>query len=131
MAMISPSNEAFSETISTLKFATRAKKIKNQAHINEDLDQQALLRKYEMEIKRLRMELDNRQSVTPVNNEVLQDMAEQKRRLEMDRQAAITALEARSREFVKEKEEKELLKARIKMLTSQVLVGGKTIEETP
>jgi hypothetical protein len=36
----------------------------------------------------------------------------------MDRQAAITALEARSREFVKEKEEKELLKARIKMLTS-------------
>ena len=77
------------------------------------------------------MELDNRQSVTPVNNEVLQDMAEQKRRLEMDRQAAITALEARSREFVKEKEEKELLKARIKMLTSQVLVGGKTIEETP
>jgi len=39
MAMISPSNEAFSETISTLKFATRAKKIKNQAHINEDLDQ--------------------------------------------------------------------------------------------
>lgn len=38
MAMISPSNEAFAESLSTLKFATRAKKIKNEAHINEDVD---------------------------------------------------------------------------------------------
>ena len=29
MAMISPSNDAFAESVSTLKFATRAKKIKN------------------------------------------------------------------------------------------------------
>ena len=29
MAMISPSNESFNESMSTLKFATRAKKIKN------------------------------------------------------------------------------------------------------
>lgn len=32
--------------MSTLKFATRAKKIKNEAHVNEDVDQRALLRKY-------------------------------------------------------------------------------------
>lgn len=38
MAMISPSYEAFNESLSTLKFATRAKKIKNSACINEDLD---------------------------------------------------------------------------------------------
>jgi hypothetical protein len=38
MAMISPANEAFSESLSTLKFATRAKKIKNEARINEDVD---------------------------------------------------------------------------------------------
>jgi len=38
MVMISPAPEAFSETISTLKFATRAKKIKNDARINEDVD---------------------------------------------------------------------------------------------
>lgn len=82
MAMISPSNDAFSESMSTLKFATRAKKIKNQAHVNEDLDQQALLRKYEMELKKLRAELESRQSMPPINNEMLQDMAEQKRRLE-------------------------------------------------
>lgn len=58
MAMISPSNDAFSESLSTLKFATRAKKIKNKARINEDLDQRALLRKYEQELRRLRAELE-------------------------------------------------------------------------
>jgi len=39
MAMVSPAVEAFSETVSTLKFANRAKKIKNKATINEDVDQ--------------------------------------------------------------------------------------------
>jgi len=38
MAMISPSSDAFAESQSTLKFATRAKKIKNEARINEDVD---------------------------------------------------------------------------------------------
>ena len=38
MAMISPANESFPESLSTLKFATRAKKIKNLARINEDVD---------------------------------------------------------------------------------------------
>jgi hypothetical protein len=38
MAMITPSADAFAESQSTLKFATRAKKIKNEARINEDVD---------------------------------------------------------------------------------------------
>ena len=38
MAMISPSSDAFGESQSTLKFANRAKKIKNEARINEDID---------------------------------------------------------------------------------------------
>lgn len=38
MAMVSPSADAFGESLSTLKFATRAKKIKNEARINEDVD---------------------------------------------------------------------------------------------
>lgn len=57
MAMISPSAEGFGESLSTLKFATRAKKIKNEARINEDVDQRALLRKYEIELKKLKNEL--------------------------------------------------------------------------
>jgi len=45
MAMISPALEALQESLSTLKFANRAKNIKNEAKINEDFDQKSLLRK--------------------------------------------------------------------------------------
>ena len=38
MAMISPSYDSFNESLSTLKFATRAKKVKNEAKVNEDVD---------------------------------------------------------------------------------------------
>ena len=60
MAMVSPSSDAFGESLSTLKFATRAKKIKNEARINEDVDQRALLRKYEVELKKLKSELEDK-----------------------------------------------------------------------
>lgn len=44
MAMISPALEAMMESLSTLKFANRAKNIKNEAKVNEDLDHKSLLR---------------------------------------------------------------------------------------
>lgn len=99
MAMISPTHEAFSESMSTLKFATRAKKIKNEAHINEDVDQRALLRKYEIELKRLK-DMLQKKNENIVNNERMMQLEDEKRRAEEDKAAAITALEARSREFV-------------------------------
>jgi hypothetical protein len=45
--------------------------------------------------------------------------------------AAITALESRSREYMMEKEEKKKLEEKIKMMNSQLLVGGKQVEDTP
>lgn len=39
MAMISPALESMVETLSTVKFASRAKNIKNQPIVNEDFDQ--------------------------------------------------------------------------------------------
>mgnify|MGYP001801304104 FL=1 len=60
IANISPALEAVGETISTLKFADRAKTVKNAARVNQDFDQKTLLRKYERELKRLRDELAQR-----------------------------------------------------------------------
>ena len=60
IAMISPAVEAFSESVSTLNFANRAKHIQNQAKINEDFGQKTLLKKYEGELRRLRIELEKR-----------------------------------------------------------------------
>lgn len=61
IAMISPSYVSFNESLSTLKFATRAKKVKNEAKINEDMDNKALLRKYQLELKKLKALLETKQ----------------------------------------------------------------------
>jgi kinesin family protein 3/17 len=130
MAMISPAFDSLPETLSTLKFATRAKKVKNEARINEDVDHRALLRKYELELKRLREELEER-SRTVVDKEHVFKLEQQKRRAEEDKLAAITALEARSRDYQVEREEKQRLEEKIKALNSQLLVGGKKVEDLP
>lgn len=131
MAMISPSSDAFGESLSTLKFATRAKKIKNEAKINEDVDQRALLRKYEVELRRLKMELDDRNKGGNVDNKHLTQLELEKRKAEEEKSAAITALEMRSKEYMQEREEKKRLEEKIKMMNSQMLIGGKKIEDTP
>nr|CCA15231.1 kinesinlike protein putative [Albugo laibachii Nc14] len=123
MAMISPAQEAMIESLSTLKFANRAKNIKNEARVNEDLDQKSLLRKYERELKRLRAELEEK-SRNVVDKRRLLELEEQRRRAEEDKMAAIRALEERSREFMKEKEEKKKLEERIAMLMSQMLMSS-------
>ena len=113
MAMISPASEGFSESISTLKFATRAKKIKNEARINEDVDQRALLRKYEVELRKLKTELQEKTRHTNYNQ-----LEEEKRRAEQDKAAAITALEERNREYIQEREENKRLEEKIRALNS-------------
>ena len=123
MAMISPALEALAESLSTLKFANRAKSIKNEAKINEDLDQKSLLRKYERELKRLRAELQERNR-NVVDKRRLLELDEQRRRAEEDKMAAIRALEARSLEFMQEKEAKRKLEARIAALTGQMVTEG-------
>jgi kinesin family protein 3/17 len=117
MAMISPASEGFGESISTLKFATRAKKIKNEARINEDVDQRALLRKYEIELRKLKQEL-NEKTRHVDNTHHLVQLEEEKRRAEQDKAAAINALEERNREFYQEKEEKKRLEEKIRALNS-------------
>ncbi|GMH54526.1 hypothetical protein TL16_g01691 [Triparma laevis f. inornata] len=124
MAMISPALEAMVESVSTLKFANRAKNIKNEPKVNEDLDQKSLLRKYERELKRLRAELEEKNK-NVVDKRHLLEVDEQRRRAEADKMAAIRALEARSLEFMKEKEEKKKLEERIAMLTDQMIRGEK------
>ena len=57
-ANISPASFNYEETYGTLRYASRAKMIKNAPKINED-PKDALLRKYEEEIKALKEQLSN------------------------------------------------------------------------
>lgn len=53
IAAISPADYNHEETLSTLRYASRAKQIKNQPKVNED-PKDAQLREYAMEIKKLK-----------------------------------------------------------------------------
>ncbi|XP_010624095.1 kinesin-like protein KIF17 isoform X2 [Fukomys damarensis] len=53
VACLSPADNNYDETLSTLRYANRAKNIKNKPCINED-PKDALLREYQEEIKKLR-----------------------------------------------------------------------------
>ncbi|KAJ8668704.1 hypothetical protein QAD02_010367 [Eretmocerus hayati] len=56
-ANISPADINYDETISTLRYANRAKNIKNHARVNED-PKDALLRQFQIEIEQLRLQLE-------------------------------------------------------------------------
>ncbi|XP_074233366.1 kinesin-like protein KIF17 isoform X2 [Camelus bactrianus] len=64
VACLSPANNNYDETLSTLRYANRAKNIKNKPRINED-PKDALLREYQEEIKRLKAILA--QQLSPSN----------------------------------------------------------------
>ncbi|CAF1489457.1 unnamed protein product [Adineta steineri] len=56
VAAISPAHDNYEETLSTLRYANRAKNIKNKPHINED-PRDAQMRVLQEEINRLKQEL--------------------------------------------------------------------------
>ena len=56
IANVGPSEYNYDETINTLRYASRAKSIKNKPRINED-PKDALLREYQEEISKLREQL--------------------------------------------------------------------------
>ncbi|KAF4677783.1 hypothetical protein FOL47_010377 [Perkinsus chesapeaki] len=121
IAMISPAAEAFGESLSTLKFANRAKTIRNTAVMNEFVsDQDALIRKYEAELQRLRAELAKRPN-SAVNDRQLLKMDEERRRAEEDRTEAYRRLQHTSREFERQRESNEALTERVRHLQNQLL----------
>ena len=56
IAAVSPADYNYEETLSTLRYASRAKSIKNKPKVNED-PKDALLREYENEIRQLKAAL--------------------------------------------------------------------------
>ena len=58
IACVSPADNNYDETLSTLRYANRAKNIQNKPKINED-PKDALLRQYQDEILKLKVRLSN------------------------------------------------------------------------
>ena len=122
IAAISPADNNYDETLTTLRYANRAKNIKNKAKINED-PKDALLREYQEEIKKLKamlsgdgVDLDalqaqaaaspdrRRRSTTPQDNSALiakmeaekeAELAAVEQRLKQDYDSKIATLQAK------------------------------------
>ena len=77
---------------------------------------------HDEELTKLRAELEAR-SKNVVDKRRLLELDEQRKRAEADKMEAIKALEARSMEFMREKEEKKKLEQRINMLMGQMIKG--------
>ena len=79
IAAFSPSFSNYNETLGTLRYAARAKLIKNKPRINED-PKDALIREYLQEIRRLKEALEKGGGAG-----VLQDVEKMNRMLEENR----------------------------------------------
>ena len=64
IAAVSPANYNYDETLSTLRYANRAKNIQNKPKINED-PKDTLLREYQDEINRLKQMLEGKMPMDP------------------------------------------------------------------
>ncbi len=73
IAAISPADYNYDETLSTLRYASRAKSIKNKPVVNED-PKDALLKQYEEEIQRLKEMLEKGGGMGPVRTEIIQQV---------------------------------------------------------
>ena len=60
VANIGPAGYNYEETLSTLRYANRAKNIANKPHINED-PKDAMLREFQGEIARLKAQLQSKE----------------------------------------------------------------------
>lgn len=103
VACVSPADNNFDETLSTLRYANRAKNIKNKPRINED-PKDALLREYREEIDRLKQLLLGRGDVpqepsAPSPPPPQHPTAAQLQALEDDREAIRREYEARIAEL--------------------------------
>lgn len=135
---ITSAADSYQETLNSLKFAKRAKNVKNFAIVNQDLSEQALLTAYEREIARLRRELEENKKVMPalptapvVDQGMIDMLKQQHAALAAEKDQIQNELEQRAQEVAQALEEKRRLTSRLSALERQLLIGGTKVEDHP
>jgi kinesin-II 95 kDa subunit len=108
IANIGPASYNYEETLTTLRYASRAKFIKNKPRVNED-PKDALLREFQLEIERLKLALEER-----------------KQRRSRKPSPALSVGSGSSENGI-DQEAAEKLSAKIRAMESKLLCGGKNI----
>ena len=150
IANIGPADYNYEETLSTVRYADRAKNIKNKPRINED-PKDAMLREFQDEIKRLKelleqqqrtgisrpLDAENMQVLTDEQLEKLKQENElQRQKLEQEKTMAVEEkvrvakeLESRFEELEKERVERDKLAQKLKAMEETVTHAGVNLLE--
>jgi len=120
VACISPSDNNYDETLSTLRYANRAKNIKNKPIINQD-PKDALLLEYQAEIQQLRLLLENHATQKMNHPAVTRrhsilDLEEEKAKIRAEYEAELKKLREH---YVAEQESNQKLQADVQTLKSR------------
>jgi kinesin family member 17 len=113
IACVSPADYNYEETLSTLRYASRAKSIQNKPKINED-PKDAMLREYQNEIEKLKNLLENSKG----GNDVVDSRANIEEHLKMERQKIQQEFEEKADELRREhdqqrREKEELIHSKL------------------
>jgi len=114
IANIGPADYNYDETLNTLRYASRAKSIKNKPRINED-PKDAMIREFQAEIERLKAELaqiDMDPNITPETLKRQQEI--------IKKMGGIAPSQEKLKELARENAEKEKEVEQRRMLVKQV-----------
>ncbi|GMR42327.1 hypothetical protein PMAYCL1PPCAC_12522, partial [Pristionchus mayeri] len=159
IANVGPASYNYDESLSTLRYANRAKNIQNAARINED-PKDALLRKFQNELAILRAQLEEDEENGEESAEGLSESMEELRRSRggaaweekmaaMEKELALKReelearkgleeetrsklseeLEEREKELRRAREEHESLRAKLGQIERKLIVGGENLLE--
>uniref|UniRef100_A0A915LIW1 DNA polymerase delta catalytic subunit n=1 Tax=Meloidogyne javanica TaxID=6303 RepID=A0A915LIW1_MELJA len=153
IANIGPAAYNYAETISTLRYASRAKRIQNMARINED-PKDALLRRFQNEIQLLKKRLEEAEPGSNAESDVEdeqnflketsleEDVQKQRNKqnetenLDLDvnntdseHQRLVDDLLSREEELKRNKSEREKLMHKLVAIERQIIVGGENMIE--
>ena len=118
---VSPSISSFGETLSSLKFGSIAKNVKNFVEINKKIKKKPPSNMiYKDEIDSLKMKLNNLNK-NLVNRSVLIKLEEEKNKALEDRELAIEELEQQHYQFIKEQKEKKDLIRKLDILGKYII----------
>uniref|UniRef100_A0A915Q807 Kinesin-like protein n=1 Tax=Setaria digitata TaxID=48799 RepID=A0A915Q807_9BILA len=156
-ANIGPACYNYDETVSTLRYANRAKSIQNVARINED-PKDALLRKFQMEIKHLKhllekeessgsgeetKESDQQKNKKQSRNRYSNRIEELEKTIEIrrnelqkeeglddeEREALTSELHVKEEELARARRDHNLLISKLKQIEKKLIVGGENMLE--
>ncbi|MBN3297625.1 KIF3B protein, partial [Amia calva] len=117
VATLGPASYNYEETLTTLRYANRAKNIKNKPRVNED-PKDALLREFQEEIARLKAQLEKRGMLTKKrrrNSRRLRKSLDGEEVTDCEEEEIVDSMEKDVEDYMKEQKEKlELEKAAIR-----------------